>query len=393
MSAGTKGEFAAARLDDAQRAIDAGRHGEALSALRTVALSTEFAAADRDRARIAAMQVAARMYDLATMVELRDLELAGSPPSERAVVLLGLVADALDGSPVAVRRLIAEVNARLDGHLPGEELRMIAESLALAIARSGHGDEFFDVLLRVAGMSRDLGEEGLVTSLLIAEAAYRSRSNLRGACLVAQRAVDMASAEDDLRNLPFALAQLTTARASLGEASFAQSADHLEAFGAAAAVLVADFARAMHALTVGVDDEAYERFRRIDARFSGDLTAPVSWHADLVDLALARGERDVAVHVAHSLGTAAAACSIPWLTAASARVGGALSADAATSARSFEVAVSAYEEHGYAIAAARTRLSHARWMRQHGGDPRPMLDVARRLFDEAGMACWSQKCA
>lgn len=382
----------AALLDSALRHVESGEYGTALEELRAVCLARTVPAGLRDRARVAGMQVAARMYDLATMVSFRDAGPANSSEHESALSLLSLVADSMDGSPVAARALLDEVNSRLDGPLPVEEVRFVAESLALAIARSGLGTEFFDVLLRASGMANDAGAPGLVCSLLTAEAAYRSRSNLVAAQFAARRAVDLATADGDLRNLPFALAQLTTAEASLGEAVYEESARQLAAFGVPPAVLVADFAHAMFALTVGDDDTALDVFASLHERHRDDITAPVSWHADLVDLMVGRGDLVGAMSVADSLGRLVEQCSIPWLDAALHRARGATSTDRGVAVGCFDAAVDRYERHGYSIAAARACHSRARWMQRHGETAMSVLADTRMRFDAAGMSRWSDLC-
>ncbi|MGA0894939.1 MAG: hypothetical protein ACO3S5_09970, partial [Ilumatobacteraceae bacterium] len=379
-----------AALAGALRSVESGEYGTALPILRHLAAGARSAEL-RDRARIAGMQVAARMYDLATMVELRDLGPAGSAEHGRSLRLLSLVADSMDGSVVAARSLLDEVNARLDGPLPEDEVRFIAESLALAIARSGLGTEFFDVLLRVSGMANDVGAPGLVCSLLIAEAAYRSRSNLESARVAAGRAVDLAVADGDLRSLPFALAQLATAQASLGEPEYSLHADRLAAFGAGPAVLVADFARAMYALTVGDDEMALRYFAGVHDRHCDDTTAPVSWHAELVELLADGGQFDRASAVVASLERLVGLCSIPWLDAALCRAQGVIASDATAAAASFSAGVVRYEERGYSIAAARTLYSHARWLQRAGTPPDEMLVAARVRFESAGMTRWAAR--
>lgn len=382
-------------ITEAGALVAAGRPQEALDRLLAVAARPETPVEQAVRARIDALVVALRMYDLRTahdQLALLDAEGLAEPWRSRAR-LLDLVVRGLLGDGAAVDRLIAEVVRRLDGPVPASELRFIGEGLTLAIARSGRRDDLLEVVLRVEGMARDLGLVDLGTTLLVAEAAYRSRSDLAGGALVAERALRQATETDDWRNLPFALAQAANAHAGLGDAVALDEADQLERFAAPAALMVAGLARASFALTTGDSDRAYDLVLDLDTRFDNALSRVVSWHADLTELALARGHVDVAVRAATSVREVAEVSGIPWLTATADRCASLLESDLAAAEQLVDRAIARFDGGGYLISSSRTRLSWAQRLRAL--DDARWAEVtasAQRGFEAAGMAMWAARC-
>lgn len=376
-------------LDAAESLVDDGRGADAIVALAALSGDTSAPQEVRTRARVLGARTAARLYDLASMSAFVEGADEFHDPS---LALLAVASRSLLGEADGTASLVAEATARLDGPLPAEEMRFVAETIALAIARTGHGDDLFEVMLRLSGAAHEAGLAGLVTSLLVAEAAHRSRADLAGARLTARRAVDLAERDDDLRNLPFALAQLATAEAGLGDEACFGSAERLAAFGAPAAVLVAEFARGLHAVTVGDDESALARFTLVHRRFDGDITAPVSWHGELVELAQRSGDLTLARRVSAGLRELTLLGPIPWLLASADRCEGILADDLRDGATRFAAAVDRFTLHGYAIAAGRTHLARARASARWGVDPTSSYSSARAAFTAAGMVHWARRC-
>lgn len=381
---------------EAEMLVGKGRPHEAL-ALYLAAMDRPDATVEQvAAARIEAIVVALRMYDLRQAHGLLEgVDLDGLPePARTRAGMLDLVVRSMRGEGAAMDRLLVDVGRRLDGPLPPDELRFIGEGLTLAIARTGRRDDLLDVVLRVAGMARDVGLVDLVTTLLVAEAAYRSRSDLAGGAHVAERAVRLATATNDWRNLPFALAQAANAHAGLGDAVALDDASTLEGFAAPAALMVAGFVRAMYASTIGDDDGAYRELLDLEERFADGQSWVVSWHADLVELALARGHIEVAERAAASVRDVADLSGMPWLVAAADRCGAMLTADVDEAARLVDRALAGFECGGYGISAARTRLAWARRLRAIDDDRWTEIAVAAREgFERAGMGSWAVRCA
>lgn len=384
-----------AALTEAEELAARGRPHEALDLLLRVIDEPVATAPQVAAARVAAIVTALRMYELQLAHDLlvaTEVQSLPEPWRTRARLLEQVVSGLL-GDATATDRLVEEVGARLDGPLDASEMRFIAEGLTLAIARTGRRDDLLDVVLRVAGMARDLGIVDLVTALLVAEAAYRSRSDLAGGARVAERAVGLAREDRDHRNLPFALAQAANAHAGLGDAIALDEASELETFGAPAALMVAGLARASHALTTDDHDRAFRLLVELDGRFADARSRVVSWHADLTELAVERGEMEVARRAVDAARDVAELSGMPWLRATADRCAALL----ATEPREVEClsvrAIDTFEAGGYLISSSRTRLAWARRLRADG-DPswRAVARSAAEGFDRAGMGLWAARC-
>ena len=370
-----QGEFAAALELLTARAVDPGLGPE-----------------ERGEARVDAAVMALRMYDLARVHDLVATAGHDLPePYAAQLALIDLVLRSLLGDAGAADDLVEAISARLAGPLPGSELRLVAEALALAVARAGRRDDLLEVVLRASGMAFDLGASDLVTALGVAEAAYRSRSDLVGAAFAARRSVRTADETGDRRNLPFALAQLANALAGLGGAEVLAVADRLAGFGAASAVATADFARGMYALTLGDEDAAFPVFADLERRHGADPAVGVSWHADLVALALRAGDPELAAAAAASVRSLAELSGMPWLQAAALRARGLLAPDAADGVAALVEARSMFVARGYLIAAARTSLDLADRLGPASPERPEALARARDGFAGAGMTHWVRR--
>ncbi len=382
-------------LGEAEALTGAGRHHEALRCLVAVVEHPEAPIEVSSSVRVRATVAAIRMYDLRTARDLiDDAEPLPLPPVDtERLRLLDLVVNGLIGDASATDRFVGEVGRLLDGPLPPDDLKFVVEGLTLAIARTGRRDDLLDVVLRAAGMAREADRNELVATLLVAEAAYRSRADLAGAAHAAHKAVQLATTNGDWANLPFALAQAANADAGLGDEAALSSADQLEKFGAPAAVLVAGHARAYLAYTVGDLASAYRQLRLLDDRF-GDLeTPPISWHADLIELALDNDDDAVAKDAFTHLQTIAALSDMPWVLAAVDRCAGLLQTDDGEAENLTREAVRQFRSGGYAITAARTELQWAkRQRRAEKADWRVTAESARLAFSRAGMTHWAARC-
>jgi DNA-binding CsgD family transcriptional regulator len=340
----------------------------------------------RRRAAIAAF----RMYDGPGVLKLA----ADYAITDPILDLVVAGSEVISGHAGAIDRLLAGATGLLADSPDPERVTALAEVVTLALARSGRAED----LGRLADQVNQLAVEiaaPVVPALLIAQAAHRSRSDLAGGVALIRQAVALAEEWDLAEHLPFALAIAAMCEASMDGPDAPEMIEGIRAYGIPVALAVADYAQALIHYGRGEYAPAREILAPLHERHPREKSFGFLWHADLVDIALRLGDRDLAERVGADLVEWVRMTESPWVAATSARATGLLASDRETASEFFRVAAESFEASGYLITAGRTRLDWAERLRRNRqrAAARTQVEIARAHLTAGGARRWVERCA
>lgn len=346
----------------------------------------ELQAECRRRAMIAAF----RMYDGPGVLELA----ANFATTDPIVELVMAGSEVVSGRNGAIDRLLTGASTLMAGTPDPERVTALAEVVSLALARSGHTEELGLLADQVNQLAVEIAAP-VVPALLIAQAAHRSRSDLAGGVALIRQAVTLAEEWDLAEHRPFALAIAAVCEASMDGPEAPEMIAGIRAYGIPVALAVADYAQALIHYGRGEYAAARELLVPLHDRHPREKSFGFLWHADLVDIALRLGDRDLAERVGADLVEWERMTESPWVAATSARAKGLLAIDRETAGEFFRVSAESFEASGYLITAGRTRLDWAERLRRdrQRAPARTQVEIARAHLTAGGARRWVERCA
>lgn len=395
---GNAADDAATEAIRAEIAWIGGAVGEARDRWSTVADDPNADPALAMRCRRRAALAAFRMYDGPGVFSMTRAIPHLDP--ESTVIdddpILGLIdcgAAAIAGRPGASGRLNALAADLVSGEPDAITVGLLAEVVALALARTGRNEELATFSERIDQLAAE-NAASVVPALLIARSAYRSRSDLLGGAALAREALGLAEEWQINEHRPFALAIAAVCEATAGLPTAAESSAGIRAYAIPVAVAVADYADALVHLGRGEYAEAAALLVPLHDAHPTDISIGFLWHQDLVEVALRLEDRSLAERVSADLQTMATRTDNPWVHAAVPRVAALLADDRADTDRLFAEAIELFERDGYLITGARARLDWAERLRRdrQRSAARAQIEAARQTLTAAGARPWAERC-
>lgn len=351
-----------------------------------VAIDAEASTDERLEARRRAAVGAFRMYDLPAVLDLA----AGSPDDE----LLGVI-DLMARSVLGDVNATAELGDRMADIVDAVTIPLstAAEVVALALARSGMESEMVELAEAVLRRSV-VAEPLLVPPILIAQAAHRSRSDLVGAVVLTEQALELIDEWGLPEHRPFALGLLSTAQGAIGRPEALDTARQLREYRAPIALGIATYVEALVLLASHDHAGAVAVLEPLHEQHGDDPTIGFSWHCELAESAVRVDRIDLARRVLDDIIRLSDTNPTMWMRGTRHRLSGLLAAEWSDAVEQFELAEAAYRQGGQLVSAGRVMLNRAERLRRarRRSAAREALGGARRLLDAAGAVPGVERC-
>lgn len=349
----------------------------------------------RQRAALAAF----RMYDLPGVFAMTRRSVDGGHDSrivddDPLLDLIDCGASEIAGRCESGERLHALATGLIDQEPEVSVIAVLAEVVALALARTGRNVELAEVSDRIEQLAAENAAQ-VVPALLIARAVHQSRSDVLGGVALAREAIGMAEQWEVNEHRPFALAIAAVCEATAGLAAAAESSAAVRAFGVPVAVAVADYADALTAMGNSDYAAAAALLVPLHDAHRCDPSIGFHWHQELVEVALRLDDRDLAERVNADLQRLATTTRNEGVHAAVARVAALLAETRSDADQMFAEAIARFEGHGYLVTGARARLDWAERLRRdrRRSSARTQIEIAHRVLVTAGARPWAERCA
>jgi DNA-binding CsgD family transcriptional regulator/tetratricopeptide (TPR) repeat protein len=326
---------------------------------------------------------------------LAEAEAAGSAPA-------ALAARETLASVLVLRGEIATAREPLDAvlaHYAGTADHTGAEYVGLTCAWIGEYERAAALLDSAVTAAESLGDIRHLAQALEIRADLRfRRGDWDGALTDAARSADRADVAGEPVQLAYSLATQAILHAARGErdqahARVKRARTLVQGRGVRVLEEYTGYALALLALGDGDPQTALEQLLPVADHVGTTgrgLPGILFWNADLIEAAVATGERDLAATLSSELVRQAEETQVDWALGAAARCRGWLADDHALDPH-FQAAIALHEPTPFERARSRLAYGHRLRLARRLRDSRSVLEAARDEFARLGARAWAER--